>query len=131
MIRLLVVAIVLLVLDAGWLIANSAYHRKVIAALQGSPLQIRWAPAIATYALIIVAVWFFAVRTATSWTEAAGRGALLGAAMYGVYDLTNYATLSRYPVSYAVSDLIWGTLLCSATAIVAFYAGEQRSNGVV
>ena len=124
MIALLAVAAVMLILDAGWLTANNAYHRKDFAALQGSPLEARLIPAAAVYVIMIVAVWFFAVQPAVSVTDAAGRGALIGLAMYGVYDFTNYATLTRYPLFYALTDVAWGTVLCAATAATAFWASQ-------
>ena len=116
-----VLTLVILLLDALWLTANHSYHVTVFAALQSQPLAIRWIPAILVYVLIIGAVWYFAVRPATSWTEAATSGALLGGSMYGLYDLTNYATLVKYPIKYAVTDMIWGAVLC-ASAAAATYA---------
>jgi uncharacterized membrane protein len=120
--QLLTVTAVLLVLDAGWLTANNAYHRQVFAAIQGQPLQVRMIGAVGSYLLLIIGVWFFATRDATSWQEAAGRGALLGLCLYGVYDLTNYATLTKYPVRYMVTDMIWGTCLGAITAAIAHLA---------
>ena len=119
------VAVIMLAMDAGWLTYNAAYHRQVFAALQGSPLQVRIPAAVATYALMIAGVWFFAVRSSTSWTEAAGKGAGIGLVMYGLYDLTNYATLTRYPPGYAFSDMAWGTFLCAVTAAGAFIAAKE------
>ncbi|NDE17676.1 DUF2177 family protein [bacterium] len=107
----------LLVLDGIYLTATAPTSRAVIAAVQGSPLQIRWPAAAAVYALIAAAVWFFAVAPAAgSPAVAAGRGAAIGAAMYGLYDLTNYATLSRYPLAFALQDIVWGTVLCATVA---------------
>lgn len=116
-----VLTLAVLALDALWLTANHSYHVTVFAALQSQPLAIRWIPAILVYALIIGAVWYFAVRPATSWTEAATSGALLGGSMYGLYDLTNYATLVKYPIKYAITDMVWGSILC-ASAAAATYA---------
>ena len=107
-----------LLLDALWLTANHSYHVTVFAALQGQPLAIRWIPALLVYVVIIGAVWYFAVRPATSWADAATSGALLGGAMYGVYDLTNYATLVKYPIRYALTDMAWGSLLCASAAAI-------------
>lgn len=117
--HLATVAVVMLVLDGIWLTANNAYHRSVFAAIQGKPLAVRLVPAALVYIIMIGAVWFFAVEPAQTWLEAAGRGALIGLAMYGVYDMTNYATLSAYPLAFAVSDMLWGTFLCGATAAAA------------
>ena len=109
----------MLLLDAVWLTANNAYHRQVFAAIQGKPLAVRLLPAALVYIIMIGAVWFFAVEPSQSWKEAAGRGALIGLAMYGVYDMTNYATLVAYPLRFAVSDMLWGVFLCAATAAAA------------
>lgn len=111
--QIFLVATIMLLLDFGWLAANNKYHRRVFAELQGQPLQVRIIPAVLVYLLMIVAVWFFAVSPAGDWSEAAGRGALIGVIMYGLYDLTNYATLVNYPIEYAVTDMMWGTFLCA------------------
>jgi uncharacterized membrane protein len=113
------IAAVMLVLDGVWLTANNAYHRSVFAAIQGKPLAVRLIPAAIVYIIMIGAVWFFAVEPSKTWLEAAGRGALIGLAMYGVYDMTNYATLTAYPLTFAISDMLWGTFLCGAVAAAA------------
>ena len=110
---------VILVADAVWLTSTSASTRQMIAAIQGKPLTIRWIPAAAVYALMIAALWFFAVRPAADWLEAGGRGAALGFAMYGLYDLTNYATLEKYTLKFALTDIAWGTLLFGTAATIA------------
>ena len=117
--QILTLVLTLLVLDALWLTWNHSSNLTIFSRIQGSPLVIRWAPAAAVYILIAAATWFFAVRGVTSVTEAAGRGSLLGLAMYGVYDLTNYSTLKNYPLSMAVTDMIWGSILCAAAASTA------------
>jgi uncharacterized membrane protein len=117
--QVITVIAVMLTLDVIWLTANSAYHREVFAELQSKPLQIRWVPAALVYLLMIIAVWFFAVAPSTSWMEAAGRGALIGLVMYGLYDLTNYATLAAYPLHYVLRDMAWGMVLCATTAAAA------------
>ena len=114
--QIFLVATVMLLMDFGWLAANNKYHNRVFAELQGQPLQVRIIPAILVYILMIVAVWFFAVSPSTTWSEAAARGALIGAVMYGLYDLTNYATLVNYPIEYAIRDMMWGTFLCTVVA---------------
>jgi uncharacterized membrane protein len=114
------IALAVMVLDAFWLTSNHSYHVTVFAALQSQPLAIRWIPALLVYAVIIGAVWYFAVRPATNWTEAATSGALLGFSMYGVYDLTNYATLVKYPIRYALTDMAWGAVLCGSAAAIAY-----------
>ena len=117
--QLLAIGIPLIALDAVWLTLNSATSRAVIAAIQTKPLEIRWIPAALTYVLLIGATWLFAVWKTPSWKVAAAKGAALGLAIYGVYDLTNYATLSKYPVEYAAADIAWGTFLLCVSALSA------------
>ncbi len=117
--QLVIIAAILLLLDMIWLTSTSATSRAMFAALQGSPLQIRWIPAALTYVLMTAAIWFFAVAPSADATTAAGRGALLGLAMYGIYDLTNYATLTRYTLQFALTDVAWGTFLFAVAATAA------------
>ena len=116
--EVLYMLLALLGLDAVWLTSNMAESRSMFAKLQGQPLVIRWIPAILVYVLIVGAVWFFAVRETKTVEDAGLKGGLLGLAMYGVYDLTNYATLAKYPLTFAVSDMAWGTFLCASVAAV-------------
>jgi uncharacterized membrane protein len=41
--------------------------------------------------------------------------------MYGLYDLTNYATLKGYTLEMTVVDMAWGTFLCGTAASVTSY----------
>ena len=118
-IKLAIITLTMLALDGVWLTATAATSRRVFAAIQGKPLTIRWVPTVAVYALMVGAVWFFAVRPASDWPEAAALGAALGFAMYGLYDLTNLATLSAYPVQFAITDMVWGTTLFAVSAGLA------------
>ena len=113
------ITVVMLVLDVAWLTATAASSQKMIAGIQGKPMQMRWLAAAAAYAIMIAAVWYFAVEPAATWYEAAGRGAILGFVMYGLYDMTNYATLAAYPLDFALRDMAWGTYLFAVTAAVA------------
>lgn len=117
--QLATITVVMLVLDVTWLTATAASSRQIIAKIQGKPLEIRWLGTAAVYVVMVAALWFFAVEPSKTWYEAAGRGALLGFAMYGVYDLTNYATLKDYPIQFALTDMAWGTYLFAVTAAAA------------
>ena len=115
--QLATIAVTMITLDAIWLTLTAASSHQVIAALQGKPLQIRWIPTALVYILMIAATWFFAVEPATDWKDAAGRGALLGFSMSGLYDITNYATLQKWPLDFAIRDTVWGTILFAVVAM--------------
>ena len=113
--ELLTVAAVMLVMDAIWLTANNATHRTIFAAIQGQPMVIRWIPAMIVYILMIAATWYLAVEPAKDWKEAAGRGALLGAAIhllpelfstaFGQGVLNGHAAAQTHHISGAVTAL--------------------------
>lgn len=116
----------MLLLDGVYLTARAAYHAAVFEAVQGAPLQLRAAPALAVYLLLAAAVALFA--RASTLPAAAARGAALGACIYGVYDLTNYATLARYPLHMVVGDTLWGTALLGVAAAAAHLATRPRKS---
>jgi uncharacterized membrane protein len=43
-------------------------------------------------------------------------GALFGLVLYGVYDLTNFATLQSWTIKLLIIDVAWGVVLCSITS---------------
>jgi len=117
---LFVAAGVVLILDFIWLYLNVDAHKKLFSEVQGSPLRIRVIPAIAVYVLIPLAITYFAVSGAKSLKDAGTRGALLGASMYGLYDLTNLSTLKGWTYVMTIKDTLWGTTVCAAAAAAAF-----------
>jgi uncharacterized membrane protein len=117
---------VCLFLDALWLGYQGEYHAKLFAEIQKSPLTIRFLPALAVYILIALAVWYFVFQVAATSVakdpaKAFGVGATLGFSMYGLYDLTNYATLKGYTLEMTLVDMAWGTFLCGTAAGSAAY----------
>jgi uncharacterized membrane protein len=46
-------------------------------------------------------------------------GFLYGVTLYGVYDMTNYALLDKYPLRMAIVDSAWGGVLCAVTTWAA------------
>ena len=53
------------------------------------------------------------------------RGALFGLVTYGTYDLTNLATLRDWPLLLTMVDLVWGTILTTATAVSSVWLGRK------
>jgi uncharacterized membrane protein len=108
-------------MDAVWLTINHTYHSKLIESIQHSSLQLRIIPAILVYILIACAVIFFAVLPSKSKKQSMLYGGYIGFAMYGLYDLTNLATFTNWTYEMAITDMLWGTLLCSISSYVGFH----------
>lgn len=113
-------AITVGLLDAGWLTLRYNYHNDLFYKIQKSEMNPRFAPAALIYLLIPVAVFLYAVKDATSTKEAALKGALIGFILYAFYDLTNFATLTNYTLEMTLTDIVWGTTVCTLGAAVGY-----------
>lgn len=95
-----------------------AYARR-----RGDSIEpVYWAAGL-VYLLIPLGVVLFAlprVDPADPYSSALGWGGLFGLVLYGVYDLTNMATLERWPLRMVLVDIGWGAFLCAATCCFAW-----------
>lgn len=73
------------------------------------------------YALGVLVLVVLPAVSSMSWFEALWRGALLGLVAYGVYDLTNHATIAHWPVSMTVVDMLWGMTVTALTSVIAYF----------
>ena len=108
-------------MDAVWLFMNHTYHSKLFESIQHSSLQLRIIPAILIYVWMAVAVTFFAILPSKSKKQSMLYGGYIGLAMYGLYDLTNLATFTNWTYEMAITDMLWGTILCSISSYVGFH----------
>jgi uncharacterized membrane protein len=113
-----------LALDAVWLTINLDSHTKLFESVQKAPIVVRLAPALLVYILIPAALTYFAIQTSKNLKESITKGALLGLSMYGLYDLTNLATLKGWTYEMLLKDTAWGTFLCAAASGIGFYFGK-------
>ena len=112
--------IVFLVLDAAWLllVAIDMFQREIGGFMREAPV---FGAVIALYLVYALAMTLLAVLPAAKsgdLSEAAWRGAVLGLGAYGLYDLTNHATLKNYSLSLALSDMAWGTFVTATACFV-------------
>ena len=125
--RYLLTLVILLALDALWLgvIAPPFYRSQIGFLMAASP---NWGAAGAFYLLFVAGLVVFVVAPgleAGAPGRAAWRGALFGLVAYATYDLTNLATLDRWPLLLTVVDMAWGTALCAVTAWLSVWAGTK------
>lgn len=80
------------------------------------------AAALLAYLAVAVGATYFVVIPscrANNLGAAITRGAVFGAVLYGVYNLTNKATLPGYPWAMVAMDTVWGAVAMAAVAVVA------------
>ena len=111
-----------ILLDTLWLgfLMNGFYKRHLapLARMAGGSLAPIWPAAALVYPLLALGVTALVLTRARSPLDALGLGAVMGLVVYGVYDLTNYATLRDYPLVLAVVDMAWGAVICGSAAWV-------------
>lgn len=108
--------------DAIWLglIAKSLYATELKGLMTNN---VKWAAAALFYAVFIAGLIYFVIAPALkadSNSTLMLAAAFFGFVTYATYDLTNYATLKGFPLKIVVIDLIWGTVLSTAVASLAY-----------
>jgi len=126
-----VTAIIFLFIDFLWLghIAKTFYFSRLGELLLDKP---NLGVAAVFYAVYVIGIVIFAVGPALqsgSWKTALLYGALFGFFCYATYDMTNLATLKGWPVTVAIVDTIWGTVLTGASALLGFLIVKQLFPG--
>lgn len=108
----------LLAIDLLWIgVIAKSFYQKHLGYIFAEKFSL--APAILFYALYAFGIVYFVLTPALeakSWSLALTRGALLGLLAYAAYDLTNQATLAKWPLVITAVDLAWGTFV---TAVVS------------
>jgi uncharacterized membrane protein len=128
--RLLKVYLVLLpllfALDFIWIgtLSGGIYNRELHSFLRisGDSLQpIVWAGVLVYAAMAAGLVLFVLPRVEPSkWIRSSiGWGALFGAIVYAIYDLTNYSLFSGWPLHVTCVDIAWGGVINALGALGA------------
>jgi uncharacterized membrane protein len=109
--------ITFLAIDSVWLglIAKDMYRRELGHLLAPN---VRWGAALVFYVIYIAGLLILVVlpHKGSPLLTVAALGALFGLVAYATYDLTNLATLTRWPLSVTLADLAWGAFITGATA---------------
>ena len=113
----LLTLVTFLAIDAVWLglIAKDMYRRELGHLLAPN---VRWGAAIAFYVIYIAGLLILVVlpHQSSPVLTVAALGAVFGLVAYATYDLTNLATLTRWPLSVTLADLAWGAFVTAVTA---------------
>ena len=107
----LVSAIVFITIDFIYLNVIKNYFYKQVKSVQGSPLKINILGAAICYIFLIIGLNYFIIKPKKSVSDAF----LLGLVIYGVYETTNYALLSKWSILTVIMDTLWGGVLFAIT----------------
>jgi uncharacterized membrane protein len=114
------------VVDFLWigLIANRFYLKQFgdLARQRNGKFSVVYWAAAGVYLLLALATTALVVPLAADGIRSAFLyGALVGFCLYGVYDLTNHATLRRWPIALLSMDMAWGTFLCGTVSAATIW----------
>lgn len=114
---LFMIALFTLSLDAIYLSSLSKYFAKVFQNIQGHPLEFRISGAIFCYIFIVLSIYYFGFYLKNTPFSMF----LLGFFTYGIYELTNYATIKKWPLFMVLTDTLWGGVLYMSVFIMVHY----------
>ena len=92
--------------------------------IQGSYPSYRLISTILAYLVMIISIYYlsvpnvrrdFLVKDSIKW------GALLGLAMYGIFNFTNYAMFKQYSLATVITDLVWGIFITILATLIGSY----------
>jgi uncharacterized membrane protein len=116
MCRPLVILASLLALDGIYIGLQYKYLKNVYQTVQRSPLKINFIGAALCYAFLVFLLYYFILSKKKKILDAF----LLGLCVYGVYETTNYATLTNWPIYMLIVDTLWGGILFAITAKIYY-----------
>ena len=99
---ILTFSVLIFLIDIPWLAMVSGWAGDMVRSIQVTPMNFRWGAAPVVYLAL-----GFLLHYPRSTYEAF----MMGAAVYAVYDFTNYATLNKYQLPFALADTLWGGTL--------------------
>ena len=112
-------AVIMAGLDTLWLglAARKLYRRQLGDRLRARP---QWAVAAAVYALYAAGLVYFVLSWSVTLGEAILNGAFFGLVVYGLYNLTNAASLRDWPWLLVLVDVTWGAVLTGLVSGATF-----------
>ena len=109
-------ALTMIALDGLYLQTMKNAFSEQIIKVQGSPLALKLLPTILCYMLLVFGLNYFIISKKQSLYAAF----LLGIVIYGVYDTTTYALITKWSPQLALIDTLWGGILMCTTAYITY-----------
>ena len=110
-VKLLITAIIFVVLDSIYLNLIKDYFLKQINLVQKSPIKIDFLAILLCYIFLIFGINYFIIQPNRSIQDAF----ILGIIIYGVYETTNKALLTKWSWLTVIMDTLWGGILFALT----------------
>ena len=122
--HLIITIIVYLVVDLPWLMYGAKALKldwnSAVGIIQGYPMKAKPSVALLSYVMIAVCIYYFGVkdRVNNSLKQQLIDALMIALAVYGSFDLINYAIFDKLPLNVAITDIVWGIISVSLTIIL-------------
>lgn len=118
---------VYIIIESIWLFVMRSFYKGELSKFsKDGRLLIRSKTAvILLYPILFACFYYFVlrhVRKDTSVTRVLISGVLFGLVIYGIYNLTNKATLLGYTWNMTVIDILWGVICFGLLSVIYFYS---------
>ena len=113
-VKLLISAILFVVLDSIYLNLIKDYFVKQINLVQNSPIKLDFLAILLCYIFLIFGINYFIIQPNRSIQDAF----ILGIIIYGVYETTNKALLTKWSWLTVIMDTLWGGILFALTTYI-------------
>ena len=105
--NIILLAIIFVLVDAGFLYLMSNSFQTMVKKIQGSPLKLNLYATLACYIVLVSSLYYFVIYKKGSYLDAF----LLGFFIYAVYETTNMAIFKDWSLGVGLIDLTWGGFL--------------------
>ena len=114
--ELIVTALVYLTIDITYIKMNASIFKKYFSLIQGSPAKFKKNGVVMAYIILTLGLYYFIIKDKRSLMDAF----FLGFLIYGVYDLTNYATLKKWTLKFSLKDTFWGGSVFALSTFIIY-----------
>ena len=122
LLQTLVGSLIIILIDSTYLTINKDFYKPIME--PGVELNI--VSGIICWIIIVIAIQLLVLsRPDINDSNVFTYGAILGFAMYGVYNMTNYATYpNRWTPKIDIGDTAWGSLITGSMAYILLKIGK-------
>ena len=103
-----------MLVDFVYLNFLGGYFKNQIQKVQGTPLKVNYLGMALCYIFLIIGLYYFIIKPHRSVQDAF----LFGLVIYGVYETTSYALLSKWSIFTVFIDTLWGGILFALTTFI-------------
>jgi uncharacterized membrane protein len=116
---------IIIPIDASYLYMNQNFYKNIIDPNE----KINWTYAILTWILIVISIQLIVLsQNNSTQTHVFVSGALLGLAMYGVYNLTSASLYpSKWTNQIIIGDTLWGMFIVGTMSTILYQIEKSNS----